>query len=138
MDLPEKWHGKNQYFLMFLTAVKAEQPTIEIIDLDRSGWKKDQGWIFRAVGELYLVRKEKQAVVFSVHLNPGDQGFYAAHHVGMASGVGVTQNEVVVYGIGKKRANGNMDNLWIMPWGQVCSGIDHDYFGLEGLKKGLR
>jgi hypothetical protein len=126
----DAWKGENPFYLLAIPEDKAP----ETVDLDRHGWLQDQGWIFRTEAELHLIRKAGRAVVFSVRLAKGEQGYYTARHIGIAGSGG--QAETIAYGIGKKRADGNEDNLWVMPWGQVCSGNDVEYFALKGLKSG--
>jgi hypothetical protein len=138
MDSVE-WRGENPFYLMFVKPLEKDSdvPLIEIVDLDRPGWLSDQGGIFRSPGDLYLVRKANKGVELSVHVLEGEQSYYVARHVGVTSGAGVSRNEVTAYGIGKKRIDGNEDNLWLLPWGQVCVGKDVEYFAIMGLKKGL-
>jgi hypothetical protein len=138
MDSAE-WQGANPFYLMFVKPLEegSDVPLVEIVDLDRSGWLADQGSIFRSPGDLYLVRKEGRSVALSVHVLEGEQSYYVARHVGIAGGVGVSKNEVTAYGIGKKRVDGNEDNLWLLPWGQICGGRDVEYFAIQGLKKGF-
>ena len=142
MDSKAEWFGGNPFYLMFVRPLERdpedpEIPLCEMVDLDRPGWLSDQGFIFRTPGDLYLVRKDGGTVALSVHVLEGEQSYYVARHVGMAGGVGVAKNEVTAYGIGKKRVNGNEDNLWLLPWGQICVGKDVEYFAIQGLKKGL-
>lgn len=131
--LPSEWQGDHPYFLMFVYDGGEE---IEVVDLDRDQWMVDQGWIFRKAGELHLVRKADNVVVLSVNTTEGEQSYYVGRHVGIAGGVNPSHNEVVAFGIGKKRVNGNQDNLWVLPWGQICGGNDVEFFALKGLKQG--
>lgn len=126
-----EWLGDNPYYLLFV----GDSASVTV-DLDEHGWIAMYGHIFRMEGELYLVRKSDEGIVMSVHQDHGDQGYYTARHIGTVSGGG-SQREVVAYGIGKKRADGNQDNLWILPWGQYCVGNDVEYFAIMGLKIGL-
>jgi len=145
MDLPE-FQGTNPYFLIFAEEIvlqldgelwrKSTKGTT--IDLDEPGWMSKYGHIFDSVGDMHLVRKTDQAVVLSVHLSEGDQGYYVARHVGTTS-----HGETIAYGIGKKTRtqrkgtwHDNEDKLWVLAWGQVCGGGDVEYFALDGLKKG--
>lgn len=121
--------GGNPFFLIF------RGPTEQtVVDLDEPGWMAKHGHIFREVGDLHLIRKEGEAVVFSVHLDEGDQGYYVGRHI-KNSGV---PYEAIAYGIGKKCADGHEDKLWILPWGQICVGRDVERFALQGLWSGLR
>lgn len=136
MNVPE-WTGECPYFLLFVPASREPQLDHITIDLDEPSWLSRYGYIFRTEGEMFLIQKLTERVLLSVRLNEGDQGYYVARHVGIASGANPVKNEVVAYGIGKKRADGNQDNLWYLPWGQVCGGNDVEYFALQGLRKGL-
>lgn len=131
MQKPSEWLGDCPYYLIFVY-----EGQVEVVDLDRFHWVEDQGWIFRAVGELHLIRKAGDAVALSVHTSEGEQSYYVARHVGIAGGVQPSHNEVVAFGIGKKRVDRNQDNLWVLPWGQICGGNDVEYFALKGLKEG--
>jgi len=124
--LPE-FQGTNPYFLLWVT-----ESGHLLIDLDESGWMARHGHIFREAGDLYLVDKEDQSIILSVNLAEGEQGYYVARHVGN-TGVG----ETIAYGIGKKRVDGNEDNLWVFEWGQVCAGKDVERFAIMGLRSGL-
>lgn len=126
----EAWSGDNPYYL--IATFDDRDP--EIVDLDRPGWLQDQGWIFRSEAEFHLTRKIDSIVVFSVRLLPGEQGYYTARHIGVTGSGG--QAETIAYGIGKKRVDGNEDNLWVLSWGQICVGQDVEYFALKGLKQG--
>jgi hypothetical protein len=141
------WLGENPYYLLISTTLEdATTPLVIEIDLDRNGWiatLKDQlGEQLDRPGEWHLVRKDGRQVVFSVRVLEGDQPYYVARHVGQAGAGG--QAEVVAYGIGKKtrrkrkgRWAVNEDNLWILPWGQICCG-DVEHFAISGMRKGLR
>jgi hypothetical protein len=133
VDLPD-FCGNAPFYLLFVEDSLPEGVLPLIVDLDESGWMAKHGVIFRSVGELHLVRKVGDAVVLSVHLFPGEQGYYVARHIGFASG---GAGEVTAYGIGKKRVDDNEDNLWVLPWGQICGGKDVEYFATKGLKRGL-
>ena len=140
MDLPE-WQGDCPFYLLWVPGgggmpLGPIAESTEIVDLDRPGWLADQGYIFRATpSEMYLIRKAGNLVVLSVCLLVDEQGYYTARHIGIAGSGGTA--ETIAYGIGKKRADGNEDNLWVLPWGQVCVGKDVEHFALQGLKKGL-
>lgn len=128
-------YGDNPYYLMFVVPVPHSNDEVINIDLDKPGWLAEYGHLFRTPCEFYLVRKVSHVVAFSVHLNEGDQGYYTARHVGYASSD--NNAETTAYGIGKKRYDGNEDNLWVLPWGQVCGGNDVEFFALKGLRGGL-
>ena len=134
MSSDREWNGDNPYFLLFKADSEGGH---RVVDLDRPGWLQDDGWIFRTPGELHLCEKGTKLVKLSVRLLEGEQGYYVARHIGIATGVGVIKNETIAYGIGKKRVDQNQDNLWLLSWGQICVGQDVEYFALEGLKKGL-
>jgi len=136
VDLPE-FKGDNPFYLMFVTSMDNATFDALVIDLDEPGWLVKHGDIFRSKGELHLVRKAPSRVVLSVYLLDGEQGYYVARHIGFATGGVGSQHETTAYGIGKKRVDGNEDNLWVLPWGQICVGKDVEYFALKGLRHGL-
>lgn len=131
----EEWLGDTPYYLMSVGR-SAEDDALDIVDLDRPGWLSTQGHLLRREGsELYLVQKEPQKIIFSLAIFPGDRAYYLARHIGFTGG---SSAETIAYSIGKKRADGNEDNLWYLPWGQVCVGKDVEYFAINGLKSGLQ
>lgn len=140
MTTSPEWQGEHPLFLLSIQPVDVTipgEPTIRSfvrlkVDLDEPGWLVEHGHIFREVGDIHLVRKDNEIVVLSVHLNEGDQGYYFARHIRNTALAG----EAVAYSIGKKRPNGNQDNLWYFTWGQVCGGNDAEYFGIMGLRAG--
>lgn len=135
-----EWMGDNPYYLMFVAPEPVMvDPDVQWreslrIDLDERGWMAKYPDLFRSAGELHLVRKSDDVIVLSVNVNPGEQSYYVARHIGFATG---GAGETTAYGIGKKRVDGNEDNLWYLPWDQVCGGKDVEYFALAGLKRGL-
>lgn len=129
------WLGDNPFYLMFIWAPPHSNDEVIKVDLDQQGWLTQYGHLFREPCEFYLIKKSDDSITLSVHLNPGDQGYYTARHVGFASSS--ANSETTAYGIGKKRFDGNEDNLWYLPWGQVCGGNDVEFFALQGLNTGL-
>ena len=132
------WAGTNPFYLM----VNPDAAEPMDIDLDELGWKKKMEIILDMPGEWHLCSKGSRQVVFSLVVNPGDQPYYVGRHIGFAGTT--SSSEVIAYGIGKKtqrhRKNAwhfNEDNLWVLPWGQVCGGTDVEYFAMKGLKAGL-
>jgi len=153
---PESWDGENPVCLMIALpreAIMQDQVgqvgwadgAVTVIDLDEHLWKTTYAWIFSTPAEWHLVRKSDKAAILSMHVLEGNQPYYVARHIVSVKGPAAGKR-VVAYGIGKKakrksqkrqRWEWNQDNLWWLPWGQVCGGTDVELFALSGLAKGL-
>ena len=55
-------------------------------------------------------------------MEEGEQFYWVKHHVGNL----MAGSEVTLYGLGKKQADGNKVNLWLMPNGMVVGGPEGD------------
>lgn len=100
------------------------------IDLDESGWATTYAaWMRRADCVWFLRRKADHAATVAVWVHPGDQPYYTARHVGITGSGG--GNEITAYGIGKKRPDGSVHRLWVLPNGLVCTAEDVDDLGLK-------
>jgi len=140
------WQGDNPYFLLLkLDPLPNTHPgwDVIIIDLDRPGWLETLKAELGRPGEWHLTRKNDQGVVFSLRVNEGDQPYYTARVIGIVGSGGGAK--VRAYSIGKKTMrfrkgewHTNEDNLWVLPWGQICGGADVEHFATEGMKQGLR
>jgi hypothetical protein len=137
------WQGNNPYYLILSLegAIKGAFD-MTIVDLDRPGWLETLKERLALPGEWHLTRKNGKGVIFSLRVNEGDQPYYTARHIGIVGGGG--SRKVVAYSIGKKTKrmrkgswHDNEDNLWILPWGQICGGADVEYFAKQGMLKGL-
>lgn len=118
----KQWQGPTPFFLV----IQADGVDT-IIDLDQSKWAKTYKKLMRQPGTWALMHKEGRRPPLLVIVHPGDQPYYTARHVGITSSAG--GNEVTAYGIGKKRPDGSMVRVWIMPNGIVCGGDDVDDIG---------
>lgn len=129
------WAGDNRFFLAINLAGTVNESIV--IDLDEPGWMSEDPGLMRAPGEWLLVAKgEPNSLRGSVPclamvVMPGEQPYYTMHHVGLASG---GSGEILIPGIGKKRADGHVDRLWLLPNGIVCAGDDADIIGVNILK----
>lgn len=129
--------GDAPYFLLILT-----KDGHYVIDVEERGWHARFADLMREPGTWYLCRKVDRAVVFSVMVHEGEQPYYVARHIGIATGVGFNpitgrgSPEIIAYGIGKKRRDGHVDRLWIINDGLICAGDDVDQLALEVLKAG--
>ena len=131
----QQWHGDNPYYLMIRHAQDSDgKVVITVVDLDEKGWATTHKELMRKPGRWYLVHKEFQAIHLAMVVEEGDQPYYVARHVGIGSGVGVTQAEVIAYGIGKKRPSGHVERLWRFPQGLTVTGDDVNPLGIEVLK----
>ena len=124
--LPAEWSDDNPFFLLlFLSEGRI------VVDLGEKGWIARLGERMREPGTWHLCRKPEEgsddiSVAFSMAVLPGEQPFYVARHIGKASGADV--NEVVCYGMGKKRLDGHTDRAWVMPNNQIVIGDDAELF----------
>lgn len=99
------------------------------IDLDSPGWMKTHAPLMRVPGTWFLIERESARAVLSLSVLDGEQPYYTARHVGTVGSGG--SNEVIAYGIGKKRVDGHVDRMWILPNGTVCAGDDVEELALR-------
>lgn len=126
------WDGNPYYLLIALNDDRFAE-----IDLGQPGWATTYADFMRAPGKWHLVQKTSQLVSGIVLVSEGDQPYYTAHHVGFTSAIeGGPKGETIVYGIGKKRRDGQVDRLWFFSNGAVGLGEDVDPLGAEMLKRG--
>jgi hypothetical protein len=126
------WAGDNPFFLVINTDPGR---VMHIIDLDESGWMSEQPGLLREEGEWLLVAKgpdglEGSTPVLAIRVLPGEQPYCIRRHIGSAT----SGKEITVPGIGKKRTDGHVDRLWLLPNGIVCSGDDVDIIGANILR----
>lgn len=114
-----EWQGPNPYYL----GIGTDDAGV-VIDLDESGWATTYSEWLRRPSLWALMEKASQQPVLTLVVRDGEQPYYTARHVGMVGSNG--SNEVICYGIGKKRVDGVVERLWVMPNGVVCGGDDVD------------
>lgn len=124
IDIPFEWAGDSPYFLV----IAPEAGVPQTIDLDERGWSTTHAAYMRCQGTWHLMNKEHQ-LVFSMVVWQGEQPYYTARHIGR--GLTGVRREVVAYGIGKKRLDGHVDRMWILPNGQICGGDDVEILALS-------
>lgn len=118
------WMGDNPFYLVL------SFPDENVgIDLDEPQWHAKYEDCMRRPGLWTLVHKDTGAKVLAVRVNPGDQPYYTARHIGVVGSGG--GNEITSYGIGKKCADGSTVRLWLLPDGTVCGGDDVDVLGRD-------
>jgi hypothetical protein len=117
------WSDDNPYWLQ----IWHEDGRSVAIDLGESGWMSTFSDWMRGRSRWMLIEKMTGHAVFVVDVFEGEQPYYTARHVGVAGSGG--SNEVVAYGIGKKRIDGHTDRLWVLPTGEICAGDDVDSLG---------
>ena len=129
--------GDCPYVLVLLT------PDPTAIDIDEPGWAQTYAHLLRKPGHWILARKAGSVPVLELVVHQGEQPYYTSRVVGVANlpppdALGVTQEEmfeikergeVRAYGIGKKRLDGHVDRLWVLPTGVICGGEDVDALG---------
>jgi len=135
-----EFRGETPYVLVVLTP-----DSHTAIDLDEPGWTKKHAHLMRAPGRWILARKQGSEPVFVMTVSDGEQPYYTSRVLGVANlpppdALGMTQDgmlevkeaaEVRAYGIGKKRLDGHVDRMWILPNGTICAGDDVDDLGSE-------
>ena len=127
------WAGETPYFLVINTM---DPKQTNIVDLDEAGWMWERDGLMRATGEWVLVAKRdissmQGTPIIAIRVLDGEQPYYTKRHIGMMMG---GAGELMVYGIGKKRVDGHVDRLWILPNGIICAGDDVDIIGVNILK----
>ena len=127
-----RWADDNPYYLLINTS---DRGFVEI-DLGEHGWLTKYAEWFRLVANWHLVEKVTGMIKLILAVHEGEQPYYVARHVGMASSF--ASREMIAYGIGKKRKIDDQwvtERLWMMPDGTVCGGDDVDFLGIEYLKR---
>lgn len=117
------WSDANPYWLQIWRPEGIKQD----IDLGESGWMRTYAEWMRGRARWMMVDKQTGRSVFVLDVFDGEQPYYTARHVGIAGSGG--SNEIIAYGIGKKRLDGHTDRLWVLPTGEVCAGDDVDTLG---------
>jgi hypothetical protein len=123
------WADENPYYLGIAFGDGAAGITI---DLGQQGWATTYAEYMRSPGVWALMRKDNHQPVLVLVVHPGEQPYYTARHVGIAGSGG--SNEIVAYGIGKKRLDGQTDRIWVLPNGAVCGGEDVGDLGVMFVK----
>jgi hypothetical protein len=91
------------------------------IDLD-TAWTREHADVLREPGTWWLADKQTGQPVMGLVVEPGDQPYFTKHHVGNL----MAATELVAYGLGKKRLDGTMVRIWLLPNGIICGGDDVD------------
>jgi hypothetical protein len=123
------WFGENPLFLIIRLASGEGIG----IDLDEPGWIAKNAEYLRSPGTWTLNNKKTSFRHLSLVVLTGEQPYYVARHLGMVGSGG--GNELIAYGLGKKRLDGHVDRLWLMPDGSVCAGDDAEVLGREMLEE---
>jgi hypothetical protein len=118
-----EWLDNNPFFLIIPSADGRVG-----VDLGTSGWLTTFAESLRLPGYWELCLKQTAAPVLRMEVLEGEQPYYTARHIGVSGSGG--GNELIAYGIGKKRLDGHVDRLWVMPDGSVCGGDDVDKIGV--------
>ena len=111
------FHGDSPFFLVLELGERKVG-----IDLDEGMWTEKYAEHLREPGSWWLVHKQSQRAMMGLIVDPGDQPYFVKRHVGNL----MSSAEVVAYGLGKKRANGEMVRIWLLPNGMICGGDDVD------------
>lgn len=120
IEVQTGWSGETPFFLVIELDDKPASGNLGI-DLD-TPWTTAHAEQIRLPGTWWLVDKRSQAPVMGIIVEPGDQPYFTKHHVGNL----MSNRELVAYGLGKKRADGEMVRIWLLPNGIICGGEDVD------------
>lgn len=123
----EGWIGNSPFWL------KCETPSDGNvgIDVDQKGWMDEYYDLVRKPGTWFLMEKRRRRPLFVVLLEAGDELYFAKRHVGDV----MTAQEIVAYGIGKKKPDGRLERLWLLPNGVACVNDDVDPLGARMLSR---
>lgn len=108
------WAGESPIYLV----IAPDDPDAGNIgiDVDAGGWISENQALFRTPSTWFLMSKVTSTPLFAVVIEDGDQAFFVKHHVGnLMAGIQMTS-----YGLGKKKADGSVTKLWLLPNGWVC------------------
>ena len=127
------WADENPYFLLIVRDASNPQTGMREhaeIDLGQSGWSETYADWMRGDSLWYLCHKEGQ-VKLAMIVADGEQPYYTKRHIGQIAMSGAGR-EIACYGIGKKRLDGHIDRMWVLPDGYaVCAGNDVEPLAME-------
>ena len=143
--MTHQFHGDNPYVLIVI----ASEPVL--IDLDEPGWASRYSDLMRKPGRWILARKDEVPILTMV-VAEGEQPHYFSRLFGSASlpppdALGLSQEqaldikaraEVRAFCLGKKRRDGYVDRLWVLPNGVICLDNDVDLIANEMANAALR
>lgn len=135
----DEWLGDRPFFLAIRQY--GEERSTTIIDLDEHDWATTYSHLMRVPGAWFLCSKKKSVEtgvlypVLVMQVEDGDQPYFTTKHVGIMSFGLAPGPETLVYGIGKKRYNGEVQRMWVLPNGSMCSGEDV-YWIADWMNKG--
>lgn len=133
------WQGDNPYTVLISRGIDDSI----LIDLDEHGWATTHAEWLRGKARWFLVRKADMNPMLWMSVTEGEQPYYVCRHVGIGTvppginGDDMPINEMPCYGIGKKRLDGHVDRLWLLPNGAVTLGDDVEIFALDLLKASI-
>lgn len=136
-----EWKGDKPVFLVIREYAHQAKPTSHVIDLDEGGWIEKNRHLMRVPGVWLLCSKAASEKigqlmpVLMMQVEDGDQPYFTMKHVGIMSFGSRKGPESVSYGIGKKRYDGEMVRLWLLPNGSICGGEDV-YWLADRMNKG--
>lgn len=122
-DFPvPEWQGDIPVFVLIV-----REGQLIIWDPDEKDWIANHQDLMRSAATWHLVTKDPQEIVLSLVVKEGDRPYYKARH--FKRGLEDDAPHVAAYGIGKKRIDGHVDQLWYFLDGQICGGDDVNVFG---------
>lgn len=135
--MQEQWADENPYFLLIVKDDdgEGEERPHARIDLGETGWSQTYADWMRVPGFWYLCHKYSEQIALALRVNDGEQPYYTKRHVGQLDFAHGQARETACHGIGKKRLDGHVDRLWILPDGYaVCAGDDVNPLAMEVVK----
>lgn len=127
--MADEWLGTHPFYLLIQVAGRGNT----VIDIDETQWMVKHADLMREQGAWLLNLKENYQTVAIVLVGPGEQPYFTIKHTGIAFG---GSGEIAAYGIGKKRVDGHVDRIWVLPNGVVCTGDDVEDISLALIKAG--
>lgn len=135
-----EWQGDRPYFLLIRQYID-DMPSSTVVDLDESTWMETYAHLMRVPGVWMLCDKERSqqtgvpVPIFIIQVEEGEQPYFVLKHVKLGLLGGGDQAETLCWGIGKKRRDGFVDRLWLLPNGSVTVGEDV-YWVADRMNKG--
>jgi len=124
----QTWLGDKPCYLIIDTADEGI-----LVDLDQPGWlqRPEVKAAIGAPAKWILAQKSGPVPLLAMRCKEGETVRYVARHIGIASGVGLAQNEITAYGLVEDTTG---RSVWLLSSGLVVTGDDLDHFAIRLLK----
>jgi hypothetical protein len=124
------WKGPNPFFLVIREYAPDHRNRSTVIDLDSFRWHEVHADLMRLPRVWMLCSKEQSEAMgqlfplLIIEVLEGEQPYYVRKTVGIISMSTSEGPSMHVHGIGKKRLDGHVDRLWLLPNGMATVGED--------------